>query len=120
MSGSLEKIGVVVEEASPTEFHFVTDENKHPPRWEYVLVKSKENIDGEEADVDVIAQIYAIHSSSMALSGKASLDTVEKIRDAGLVDRRLFAKARVLGFLYEGNVLQPRRAIYPGLSLIHI
>jgi len=39
---------------------------------------------------------------------------VEKIKDAGLVDRRLFAKARVLGFLYEGNVLQPRRAIYPG------
>ncbi len=30
------------------------------------------------------------------------------------MDRRLFAKARVLGYLYEGNVLQPRRAIYPG------
>ena len=114
MSGSLEKIGVVVGDTSPTEFYFVTDENKHPPRWEYVLVKSKENIDGEEADVDVIAQINAIYSSSIALSGKASLETVEKIKDAGLVDRRLFAKARVLGFLYEGNVLQPRRAIYPG------
>lgn len=114
MSGSLEKIGVVFGDASPTEFYFVTDENKHPPRWEYVLVKSKENIDGEEVEVDVIAQIDAIYSSSMALSGKPSLDVVEKIRDAGLVDRKLFAKARVLGFLYEGNVLQPRRAIYPG------
>ncbi|AIG98450.1 putative ATPase [Archaeoglobus fulgidus DSM 8774] len=114
MSGSLEKLGVVFGDASPTEFYFVTDENKHPPRWEYVLVKSKENIDGEEVKVDVIAQIDAIYSSSMALSGKPSLDVVEKIRDAGLVDKRLFAKARVLGFLYEGNVLQPRRAIYPG------
>lgn len=114
MSGSLERIGVVFGDASPTEFYFVTDENKHPPRWEYVLVKSAENIDGEEVEVDVIAQIDAIYSSSMALSGKPSLDTVEKIKVAGLVDRRLFAKARVLGYLYEGNVLQPRRAIYPG------
>jgi len=114
VSGSLERIGVVFGDTSPTEFYFVTDENKHPPRWEYVLVKSTENIDGEEVEVDVIAQIDAIYSSSMALSGKPSLDTVEKIRDAGLVDRRLFAKARVLGFLYEENVLQPRRAIYPG------
>jgi len=112
--GSLEKLGVVVGEASPTEFYFVTDENKHPPRWEYVLVKSTENIDGEDVEVDVIAQIDAIYSSSMALSGKASLETVEKIKEAGLVDRKLFAKARVLGFLYERIVLQPRRAIYPG------
>ncbi len=114
MSGSRERIGVVIGDASPTEFYFVTDENKHPPRWEYVLVKSTENIDGEEVEVDVIAQIDTIYSSSLALSGKPNLDTVEKIRDAGLVDRRLFAKARVLGYLYEGNVLQPRRAIYPG------
>lgn len=114
MSGSLEKLGVVVGEATPTEFYFITDENKHPPRWEYVLVKSEENINGEEAEVDVIAQIDAIYSSSMALSIKTSLEAVEKIKDAGLVDRRLVAKARVLGFLHKGNVLQPRRAIYPG------
>lgn len=112
--GSLEKLGVVVGDASPTEFYFVSDESKHPPRWEYVLVRSTENIGGKEVEVDVIAQIDAIYSSSMALSGKLSLDTVEKIKEAGLVDRRLFAKARVLGFLYGGNVLQPRRAIYPG------
>jgi len=86
VSGSLERIGVVFGDASPTEFYFVTDENKHPPRWEYVLVKSAENIDGEEVEVDVIAQIDAIYSSSMALSGKPSLDTVEKIKVAGLVD----------------------------------
>ncbi len=114
MSDSHERIGVVFGDASPTEFYFVTDENKHPPRWEYVLVKSTENIDGEELDVDVIAQIDTIYSSSMALSGKPSLETVEKIKEAGLVDRKVFAKARVLGFLHKGNVLHPRRAIYPG------
>ncbi len=114
MSDTLERLGVVVGDASPTEFYFVTDENKHPPRWEYVLVKSVENVNGEEMEVDVIAQIDAIYSSSLALSGKLSLDAVEKIKEAGLVDRRIFAKARVLGFLYDDYVLQPRRAIYPG------
>lgn len=114
MSDFLKKLGYVIGDASPTEFYFITDENKHPPRWEYVLVKSTENINGEEVEVDVIAQIDTIYSSSLALSGKPSLEAVEKIIEAGLVDRRLLAKARVLGFLYEGEVLQPRRAIYPG------
>lgn len=114
VSDSLEKLGYVIGDASPTEFYFIADENKHPPRWEYVLVKSTENINGEEVEVDVVAQIDAIYSSSLALSGKPSLEAVEKIIEAGLVDRRLLARARVLGFLYEGEVLQPRRAIYPG------
>jgi len=108
------KLGVVLGEASPTEFYFVADENKQPSRWEYVVVKSRENVDGEEVDVDIVAQVDTVYSLSMALSGKLSLDVVEKIRDAGLVDRKLFAKARVLGFLHNGAVLQPRRAIYPG------
>jgi len=114
VSDSLEKLGYVIGDATPTEFYFITDENKHPPRWEYVLVKSTENINGEEVEVDVIAQIDAIYSLSLALSGKPSLEAVEKIIEAGLVDRRLLARARVLGFLYEREVLQPRRAIYPG------
>lgn len=113
-SGSLEKIGIVIGDATPTEFLFVSDENIHPPRWEYVLVRSREEINGEEVNVNVIAQVEMIYSSSQALSGNPELKTVEKIREAGLVDRRLFAKARVLGFLYDNEIFQPRRAIYPG------
>ena len=84
VSDFLEKLGYVIGEATPTEFYFITDENKHPPRWEYVLVKSTENINGEEVEVDVIAQIDAIYSSSLALSGKPSLEAVEKIIDMNL------------------------------------
>jgi len=114
VSGSLERIGFVVGDASPTEFLFIVDEDKYPPRWEYVMVKSKEIIGGEEVDVDVVAQIDSIQSTSLALSRVMSLEAVEKIREAGLVEPRVLAKARVLGFLYEGEVFQPRRAVYPG------
>jgi DNA helicase HerA-like ATPase len=112
--GSLDKLGIVVGEASTTEFLFLADEEKHPPRWEYVLVKSKENIGNEEVEVNVIAQIDAIYSTSNALSEEIRLETAEKIKDARMLDRRLIAKARVLGYLHNGEVLQPRRAVYPG------
>lgn len=112
----LEKIGYVVGEANPTQFYFIVDEGIYPPRWEYVVVKSKENVGGDEVDVVVVAQIYEISSSSMALdvSNRLRHEAVERIVKAGLVDRRIMAKARVLGFLYNGEVLQPRRAVHPG------
>lgn len=114
MSGSLERIGFVVGDASPTEFLFIVDEDRYPPRWEYVMVRSKEVIGGEEIEVDVVAQIDSIQSTSLALQRVMSLEAVEKIRDAGLVEPRVLAKARVLGFLHKGEIFQPRRAVYPG------
>ncbi|RLI77657.1 ATP-binding protein [Archaeoglobales archaeon] len=106
------RVGLIVGEASPTEFLFVAEERV--PRWEYVLVKSVESIDGEDKEVDVIAQIDRIYSYSMALREDLALDVAEKIIQAGLADSRVIAKARVLGFVYNGVVLQPRRAISPG------
>jgi hypothetical protein len=106
------RVGLIVSEATPTEFLFVADGTI--PRWEYVLVKSVENLDGEDAEVDVIAQIDRIYSYSMALRENLALDTAEKIIQAGLADSRVIARARVLGFVYNDNVLQPRRAIHPG------
>lgn len=112
----LEKLGYVIGEANPTQFYFIVDEGIYPPRWEYVIVKSRENVDGNEIDVIVVAQIYEISSSSLALdfSSRPRHEAVERIVKAGLVDRRIIAKARVLGFLYNGEVLQPRRAVHPG------
>lgn len=106
------RVGLIVGEASPTEFLFVADGAM--PRWEYVLVNSVENVDGEEVDVNVIAQIDGIYSYSMALGQNLALDTAEKIIQAGLADSRVVAKARVLGFVYNDVVLQPRRSIKPG------
>lgn len=113
---NLEKLGYVIGEASPTNFYFIIDEGKYPPRWEYVIVKSREVIDGNEVEVIVVAQIYEISSSSLALdlSIKPRHEAVERIVKAGLVDKRIIAKARVLGFIYNGEVLQPRRAVHPG------
>jgi len=112
----LDKLGYVVGEASPTYFYFIVDEGKYPPRWEYVVVRSLENVDGNDVDVMVVAQICEIVSSSLALdlSSKPRHEAVERIVKAGLVDRRILAKARVLGFNYNGEVLQPRRAVHPG------
>ncbi|MEM2137146.1 MAG: ATP-binding protein [Candidatus Methanomethylicia archaeon] len=112
----LERIGYVIGESNPTQFYFIVDEGKYPPRWDYVIVKSKEIIGGSEVDVMVISQICEISSSSLALDmvSKPGHTAVERIVKAGLVDRRILAKARVLGFLYNGEVLQPRRAVHPG------
>ncbi|MCR6669740.1 MAG: ATP-binding protein [archaeon YNP-WB-040] len=112
----LDKLGYVVGEASPTYFYFIVDEGKYPPRWEYVVVRSLENVDGNDVEVMVVAQICEVLSSSLALdlSSKPRHEAVERIVKAGLVDRRIIAKARVLGFNYNGEVLQPRRAVHPG------
>jgi len=108
------ELGYVVGETNPSEFYFVTDESKHPSRWEYVVVKSKESVYGNEVEVDVVAQIDTITSLSLVLSEKLSFDAARKIIEAELVDRKMIARARVLGFVHEGEILQPRRAIYPG------
>ncbi|MEM3679963.1 MAG: HAS-barrel domain-containing protein, partial [Candidatus Bathyarchaeia archaeon] len=63
----LERLGYVIGEASPSQFYFIADEDKHPPRWEYVVVKSREVVDGFEFEVPIIAQIYEITSLSLAL-----------------------------------------------------
>ena len=112
----LDKLGYVVGEANPTYFYFIVDEGKYPPIWEYVVVRSMENVNSNDVEVMVVAQICEILSSSLALdlSSKPRHEAVERIVKAGLVDRRILAKARVLGFNYNGEVLQPRRAVHPG------
>jgi len=110
------RIGYVVGEANPAEFWFTVDEKSHPQRWDYVVVRSKEFVDGEERDVHVLAQIESILSHSLALNHLElmSVRAVERIVEENLVEPKILAKARVLGFIYEGEVLQPRRAIFPG------
>ena len=56
------RIGYVVGEADPTEFWFSVDRERHPQRWDYVVVNSKEFVDGEDRDVQVLAQIETVVS----------------------------------------------------------
>ncbi|MHA1253341.1 MAG: ATP-binding protein, partial [Candidatus Helarchaeota archaeon] len=117
------KIGIIVGESSPTEFIFATTEEVE--RLEYIYVKSNEHIiemDGgeqkeKEENVKIIAQIFEIFSHSKALPEDLRVDTAEKILAAGLGDNRTLALARVLGFIHNNIIYQPRRAIQPGKAV---
>jgi len=115
------KIGIIVGEVSTSEFYFST--NKDINRLEYVVIHSKEliNIAGimRETDVKIIAQIFQVFADSRALVADLKMEDAEKIISAGLADARYFAKARVLGYLHNENVFQPRRAIKPG-NLVYL
>ncbi|MEM3927707.1 MAG: ATP-binding protein [Archaeoglobaceae archaeon] len=111
-----EILGYIVGETTPTEFLFVVDEKKCPQRWDYVVVNSREFLNGEEREVEVLSQIETIFSRSMTLNPPElmSIEAVERIIAQNLAEPKVIAKARVIGFIYNGNVLQPRRAIFPG------
>ena len=106
------EIGIAIGETTSTEFLFVADEEV--TKWEYISVKSTEKVDGKNVEVEVLGQIHTVCSQSMALREGIDLVSAEKIIQAGLADSKIFAKTRILGFIYEGSVYQPRRAIQPG------
>lgn len=118
MSASPRLVGRIVEEASPEKFVFVTSKHDHPPKYEYVVVKSTEYVQGRLTEVDVLAQVVGVTSVSEAFSSRLSLDALERIYGAGIDDSNVLCTARTLGFLArEGarvTVLMPRRALFPG------
>lgn len=112
--------GIVVGEASSTEFYFASKNEEYPPKWEYVVVYSREQVNGKLAEVPVIAQVERIVSVSDALTKSVEVDALKKIIKAEIADVRTWGQARVLGFLSsqsDGRILQPRRAITPGKSV---
>lgn len=49
------------------------------------------------------------------LTRELDFDITKKIVEAGIVDRKVWCKARIFGYLTEtGDVLQPRKAVMPG------
>ncbi|MEM2677869.1 MAG: ATP-binding protein [Thermofilaceae archaeon] len=114
----LRQVGRIVEEATPDSFIFVTSRREHPPKYEYVVVRSVEPVGGEEREVLVLCQVRGVVSRSAAYSSRLDLETLERIYQAGIDDANLLCLARSLGFLAEEDgrkvVLAPRRAFYPG------
>lgn len=114
----MRQVGRIVEEARPDSFIFVTSRRDHPPKYEYVVVRSVEPVEGDEREVLVLCQVRGVASRSAAYSSKLDLDTLERIQQAGIDDANLLCEARALGFLAEENgrkvVLAPRRAYFPG------
>ena len=111
--------GIVVGEASSNEFYFASKNEEYPPKWEYVVVYSREQVDGKLAEVPVVAQVERIISVSEALTKNVEVDALKKIITAEIADVRTWGQARVLGFLSpsDGRILQARRAITPGKSV---
>jgi len=121
VSHSLKEIGRIVGEASPETFIFVSSKEKHPPKYEYVIVRSKELVDSEFREVEVLAQVVGLVSSSATYTSDLDYEALQRIYQAGIDDVNVLCVARTLGYL-QGNgsrkrILMPRRAIYPGNSV---
>ena len=115
----LKEVGYVVGEATPTEFIFISDKENYPPRWEYVVVESREYAGGELKPVLVLAQVELIASESQVLTKQLDPEAVKRIRDARIDEVKTWGRARILGYLSESEtgdveVLLPRRAVVPG------
>jgi len=118
VSFTLKLVGRIVGEASPTNFLFVSDKASHPPKYEYVMVRSKEDVNGSIREVNVLAQVMGVISKSSSYDGNLNLDALERIYRAGIEDVNIICKAKTLGYIAVVNgrkqILMPRRAIYPG------
>ena len=116
-----DEIGLVVGEATSSEFYFVSEKDRYPPKWEYVVVDSTEIIDGKPTRVAVLAQVEKIVSASEALGLGSDIEALRRIKEAELEDVRTWGKARILGYLCDDNknvgVLLPRRAVLPGCPI---
>lgn len=118
VSNTLKEIGIIIGEASSSEFYFSSKPEEMPSRWEYIVVFSLEDVNGVLREVPVIAQVYGIISASQALTKDLDFNIMKKLVESGIVDRKVWGKARILGYLTgNGEVLQPRRAVMPGKTV---
>ena len=89
MSGILKEIGMIVGEASSSEFYFSSKPTEMPSRWEYVMVHSMEDVGGTSKQVSVVARVEGIISASQALTKELDFDIIKKIVDSGLADKKV-------------------------------
>ncbi len=116
---NLTEAGIVVGEASSNEFFFASKNEEYPPKWEYLVVYSRELVNEKLEEVPVVAQVERIASVSDALTKGTEMEALKKIIQAQIEDVRTWGQARVLGFLSEadGKILQARRAVNPGKTV---
>ena len=115
MSGSLKEVGIIIGEASSSEFYFSSKPEDMPSRWEYLMTYSEEEQDGQTRRVEVVAHVDRVLSASQALTKELDFDIIKKIIESGLADSKVWGKARILGYLTPTGELQlPKRAVTPG------
>jgi len=114
------KVGIIVGEATTDLFYFASKIDDYPPKWEYLMVPTKEIVDGEEKEAQVLAQVERIVSASQILSREVDFEAITRILQAQVEDLRTWGQARILGYIYfdpqtkQRKVLLPRRAVIPG------
>ena len=113
-SPNSEPIGRIVGKTLTNEFLFVSKKEEHPPKYEYVSIKSKEKVRDEIREVEVLAQVTEISSLSEVYSESYDMEHLERIHEAGIEDANVVCLARTLGYIDGNEILVPRRAIYPG------
>jgi len=109
-------IGIVTGHSNPQSFTFVSQEDKVPPRLEYVVIRgARERIDDRLVEVDLLAQVAGIEADVVTLDQGIDYDEAQKLLEHdGTFPPRLCASATVLGFLMDGTVRQARSAVIPG------
>jgi len=114
------KVGIIVGEASTDLFYFASRKDDYPPKWEYLMVPAREVVEGEEKDVQVLAQVERVVSASQILSREVDFEAITRILQAQVEDLRTWGQARILGYISfdpqtgQRKVLLPRRAVVPG------
>ncbi|MGH2367440.1 MAG: helicase HerA domain-containing protein, partial [Chloroflexota bacterium] len=109
-------IGIVTGRSAPQTFTFVSQEDKVPPRLEYVTIRAaRERLDAGPLQVDLLAQVTNISADVYTLDESIDFDGAQTILEqAGTFPPRVRAEASVLGFLHDGTVRQARSAVLPG------
>jgi len=97
VSGSLKEVGIIIGEASSSEFLFSSKPEDMPSRWEYLMTYSEEEINGQVVRVEVVAQIERVMSASQALTKELDFEIIKKIIESGLLDSKVWAKPKSWG-----------------------
>jgi DNA helicase HerA-like ATPase len=117
-------VGYVVGEANTQEFTFVTDTEKAPARLEYLVLEGvQETTENGTREVNILAQVTNLTTTSEVLGEDLSLDELESIQARYQSAPRIYGTAKILGYLTEKagrkTVVNPRSAALPGHE-VHI
>lgn len=112
----MNQIGIVTGQSAPDLFWFVSDQEKVPPRLEYVMIRgAQERVDDVIQRVDLLAQVTSIVADVLPLDAEVDFGEAQTVLEqAGVFPPRVRAQASVLGFLSGGTVRQARNPVLPG------